>query len=88
MAGARKLDPAGWLTLLQERAPLLRAAGVRSLSIDGVSVELTPHEPPPPERTAREMAEQEDPTDLLDDPASFGLRPGDPLPGFTRPKKE
>lgn len=39
----RKLSPSDWLTLITERAPGLRAAGISSLTLDGFSVQLTAH---------------------------------------------
>jgi hypothetical protein len=43
----RKLSPDQWLTLLEERAPRLIKAGIRSLSLtpDGVVVGLAEREP-------------------------------------------
>lgn len=38
-----KLSPSDWLTLIAERAPRLREAGISSLTLDGFSVQLTPH---------------------------------------------
>lgn len=39
---AKKLSPSDWLTLIAERAPRLREAGISSLTLDGFSVQLTP----------------------------------------------
>lgn len=82
---AKKLDPAGWLALIAARAPALREAGVRSLTVDGVSVELAPYDPPAP-KDARATAEE--PEDLISDRAVYGLPENVPLPGFVRPRRE
>ena len=70
MPPTKKPTTADLLTLIAERGPALRAAGVRSFTIDGFSVELGPAEPA--------QAEQDDNppapviTDPLDDPDTFG----------------
>jgi hypothetical protein len=91
-----KRDPASILDAIIERAPKLHAAGIKSLSFDGLSVELgTPMIHPLVELSRRGKPESkrdnddekppEDHGDPLADPATY---PGGRVPGFTRPKKE
>lgn len=84
MPAPKKLAPADWLTLIADRAPQLREAGVLELTVDGVTVRLAPYEPPPAQ-PRREEAAVEDP-DPLNDPATFG-RIGR-APGFDRPRRQ
>lgn len=68
------------MDLVIARAPALRAAGVTSLTVDGVVILLAPAEP-------KVDATQSEPrstgyVDPLDDAETFG---GRGLPGFTRP---
>lgn len=86
MSDAHQLSPAAWLTLLVDRAPALRAAGVLDLSIGGVSVRLAPHEPPPAAPDPRERVEE--PANALDDELTYGRRPGSGVPGFPRRRHE
>lgn len=91
-----QLSPADLLELIESRARGLRAAGVTRvhLSPDGsVSFELIagllPDEASGP-RGPRESQELE-PTSAFDDPATFGLPPGTPIPRLRprhRPKPE
>ncbi len=75
-------DMAAALQLVTEHAPRLRAAGVHSLSIGGVSMVLLPPEPPAP---TPEVVEDDAPKDLLHDRSAYGLPDGAELPGFRRP---
>ena len=75
-------DQAAILDLVLERAPKLRAAGVLSVAIDGLSVTLAPPEPPP------DMGSPEDEpseVDVLSDPATYGRRSG--VPGRKRERR-
>jgi len=78
------IKPSDLLTLIATHAPKLRAAGVKSLTIEGVSMELLPAEPPPaPRPTAKELAAAQAasavPLDPLDDPMSY---PGGVVPRY------
>lgn len=86
MSDPHELSPAAWLTLLVERAPALREAGVLDLSLGGMSVRLAPHEPPPAVPEARERVEE--PANALDDELTYGRRPGSGVPGFPRRRHE
>lgn len=70
------------LRVITEHAPRLRAAGVQSLSIDGIAMVLLPPDPPALEQSAD--ADRE-PTNDLDDPTTYGRMPGSSAPGFVRP---
>lgn len=81
------MTPADWFTLIEDRAPRLRAAGVRSIELDGVTIELRPvsswAEPPPgtvstAPPSALESKPGKDLTNPLEDPDTFGGE----LPGF------
>lgn len=78
-----KQKPSDLLTLIVERAEALRKAGVASVQLDGCSFTLTPYYEPPAAPERRE-ADPQEPEDPLSDPATFGLRPGSRLPGFSR----
>lgn len=95
-----KPDPAAILDAILERAPKLHAAGIKSLSFEGLSVELgTPtywstasegelDREIEKRARAREGAAADDPADTSDpmnDPATY---PGGRVPGYQRPKKE
>lgn len=71
------------LQLIAEHAPKLRAAGVHSLAIDGITLVLLPPDPPAPV----EQPDNDDaiPTSDLDDPTTYGRLPGSSAPGFMRP---
>jgi len=72
------------LRVIAEHAPKLRAAGVHSLTVDGVSMVLLPPDPAPmPEQQA---TEDTSPTSDMDDPATYGRPEGSELPGFRRPE--
>lgn len=83
----KKPTPAELLDLLIARAPALHAAGVTSLSIDGLSATLAP--PPPPLDLRGTVVPDDDlPThdhrDALNDPSLYGRGR---VPGFKRPSK-
>lgn len=75
------------LEAIAATAPALRKAGVSSLQIDGVVVNLAP-EIVPVERTPTQF-EEADPNTLgvLDDPIAFGVRNGN-APRFRRAEVE
>ena len=75
------------LRTIAEHAPKLRAAGVQSLSIDGIAMVLSPPEPRPYVSTEPEQKVDEDDTPKrdADDPTTYGRAPGTPAPGFKRP---
>lgn len=62
--------------LIVDYAPKLREAGVSSLSVGDVVIALTPHVD---QSVAPEDVEPDDP---YDDPTTYGLSPGSPVPGF------
>lgn len=71
------------LALLVERAPALREAGVLELEHGSLKVRLAPHvdtsvsaDPGPREELPP-----------LEDPESYGLPPGSPVPGFAALRK-
>jgi hypothetical protein len=72
------------LQLIAKHAPKLRAAGVQALTVDGVSLQLAPHEEPAGEIPAA-TAESHVPNNPADDHLTYGLEEGARLPGFTRP---
>ena len=81
------MDGPSWLTLIEERAPRLRAAGVLTLQIDGCTLTLDalpPTDPTPavamPDKGYTEFTR--DDSDPLNDPALYGLPPGSRVPGF------
>lgn len=85
----KRLDPGAWLTLIAERAPGLRAAGVTALTLDGVRIQLAPFVPEPaPGQSATRQLAQVAPIDAYEDNATFGLPPDAPRPGFTRPQRD
>ncbi len=71
------------LRLVVDFAPKLRAAGVASLTVDGVTMALVDVAPPAadatPDAPAPEPAAE-------DDPETYGRPPGSRPPGFTRPE--
>ena len=71
------MSPADWLTLIADRAPALRAAGVTELELDGARVLLAPHVPPP-DKTAPTRQLPEESSDPLGDAATYagGIVPG------------
>ena len=72
------LDPASWLTLVAQRAPELRRAGVESISLAGCSIKLAPWSEPlgKPEAATLEGPDDSNP---LFDPANYA---GGIVPGF------
>lgn len=82
MATKKTSGHAELLTLIEERAPNLIAAGVQSLQIDGLSVSLAPSVPEkrdiaPPKPDAIQPTH----IDPLRDASTY---PGGRIPGFTR----
>lgn len=61
------------LDLIVERAPTLRAAGIRSVNLGGASFTLAPAEI---EESVDESEPEPGPSDVLHDPTTFGLMPG------------
>jgi hypothetical protein len=76
-------DLATQLTLIARHAPILREAGVQSLTVGEISMVLLPPDPPPMEEAA--SGEPDQPVSLMEDPESYGLPEGATLPGFIRP---
>lgn len=77
-APADTLTAAEVLDLIVERSPALRAAGVMELELAGFKVKLTPHVSEGPiviQGPERELS-------AMDDPKTFGLAEGAPVPGF------
>lgn len=85
MATPRKLQPAEWLDLIIEKAPELRSAGVTSLELDGVCIELAPKEQEQDYLATwrAPLEEAEEYAHPLNDPETYGLRDGQPLPGYS-----
>ncbi len=75
------LGPDAWISLIVARADELRAKGVTTLTIDGVSFTLAAAEPVPDKPT---RSDDDEPLDVFNDPATYGRTSG--VPGFTRPK--
>jgi hypothetical protein len=73
------------LTKLEQHGPKLREAGVTAFSVGDVHVELARHEPPLGDRDDGD--EDPDDPDPLNDPTTYGLRPGARLPGFPNARK-
>lgn len=83
-----KADLEAQLTLIEERAPKLRKAGVLSLSIGDVQLELAPAELPDPP-----MGDDDDGDDndkpVFDDPKTFGRTGvGAKVPGRSKRDQE
>ncbi len=68
------------IDLIISRAPALIAAGVTSLSMDGLAVMLAP--PPAPAAHVDEPSAPTQHIDPMQDPATY---PGGRIPGFSRP---
>lgn len=68
------------IDLIVKSAPDLRAAGVTSLTCDGISVTLAPAAPEPADEWV-EAPPQPDHTDPLSDPATY---PNGVVPSFDR----
>jgi hypothetical protein len=79
-----ELAPSAWLELIIAKAKELRAAGVTSVSINGVAITLAPPDPvAPPTQTTPRTEPAPMVVDMLDDPSTYGGA----VPGFTRPAK-
>lgn len=70
------ITPEQWLELIETRARGLREAGVKSINLHGVQIELTP--PTDPVIKAEPDEGDQDP---LHDPITYGRRDGR-VPGF------
>ena len=81
-------DMADVLTLIAERAPALRSSGVRSFVIGDVRVDLEPAATPDYASAASDEDEDEEPSDPLDDPTTFGRPAGSRVPGYQRDDEE
>lgn len=84
------MTPAEWLTLLESRAILLRAAGVTEVSVEGCTAKFAPFVPPrevqfPGMDDASEpgAVSIEEHLNALDDPMTFG----GVLPGYKLPEQ-
>ncbi len=82
---AEPVDLDAVLSTVIKRAPGLRSAGVTTITIDGVSFALAPPEVVPT-RAAIDDVPDEDYSDPLDDPKTYGRMTG--TPGFQRPRNE
>ena len=89
------MTPAEWLTLLESRAILLRAAGVTEVTVDGCTAKFAPFTPPREVQfpgmddapDAQPIAEEH--LNALDDPMTFGgILPGYKLPAQTATQPE
>ncbi len=84
-AQAERPDPVRLIEIIIQQAPQLIAAGVTSLSVDGLSVTLSapppraPAQAPTPEKIAKSHI------DPLRDPSTY---PGGKVPGFTRDEEK
>lgn len=76
-----KLGLAEQLALIADKAVELRKAGVTEFTLDGLSVRLAPYMEPEQPQAQAQQAEHDD-VDALDDPSTYGLPPGAPVPGF------
>ena len=77
------------LDYIAEKAKALRAAGVRKLVIDGLTLELDPPDSPelaPDKATYSSLTDLPD-ADPLNDPATFGRRDGS-VPGFDKTRRD
>lgn len=73
--------------LLEDHAPKLRAAGVRSLAVGDVHVELLPAEPELEDDRGDTDEDQDEDSDALNSPATYGLKPGARVPGFPNARR-
>ena len=80
------LTPAALLTLLAERAPGLREAGITLLKFGDVELHMEHAEPAAPPEAKGYRADKPEDDDPLNDPATFGRT--DRAPGFTRPTRD
>lgn len=69
------------LTLIVERAPKLREAGVLSVEVEGLKATLAPIQAPEVESGDETPEEQ---FDVLSDPATFGHTDAERVPGRRR----
>ena len=76
------MSAADWLRLVTEHAAELRAAGVVEVAVDGSSVKLAP--PDPVIRVEGDFEQPTAPRDDFDDPITYGLPPGAPVPNRFR----
>ena len=76
------MSPAEWFSLIAERAPSLRAAGVTRVVLDGTEIDLAPHIPDVTKVTAESQFDFSDP---LDDPATYGFTAS--VPGYRIPRE-
>lgn len=76
---ADQADPAKLLELILGRAVELRQAGVLELDLAGMRVRFSPAEP---KADADDQTKPAEPVLTQDDPATYGLPPGSPVPGF------
>lgn len=83
MSRGKSLSPEEWFSLIAERAPLLRAAGVTRLVIEGTEIDLAPHIASEPIRVGPDA--QFDYSDPLDDPATYGHT--STVPGYRIPDR-
>lgn len=82
MAPISKSSAAELLDLLIARAPALIAAGITSVSIEGLSATLAPPPPvAPPASKAKAQPVAKSHTNPMLDPSTY---PGGRVPGFTR----
>lgn len=77
-----KANPAELLSLIADKALELRKAGITRFALDGLSVELAPYVEPEPQLVPTQASPARESLDPLDDPETFGLPPGSPVPGF------
>ena len=80
------LAPAALLTLLAERAPGLREAGITLLKFGDVELHMEHAEPAAVTEVKGYRVDKPDDDDPLNDPATFGRI--DRAPGFTRPARD
>ena len=80
-AAKAKSDHAALLSLIEQRAPKLIAAGVTAVSIDGLSITLAPMVPSDPTKTPQPEAMAQGHIDPLRDGSTY---PNGRVPGFIR----
>lgn len=81
MAAKTKSDLAELLRLVEERAPRLIAAGVTSVSVEGLSLTLASSVPTDPKDLPKADPVVRGHIDPMRDPSTY---PGGRVPGFTR----
>lgn len=77
---------AALLTLLAERAPALRSAGITLLKFADVELHMEHAEPAAVTEVRSYRVDKSDDDDPLNDPATFGRT--DRAPGFARPTRD